>query len=1096
MRFESVFHLIAALCAVLPFVASGSLQFGGAEINLDGSFIYEGQLFKLVHWDDMWNPAAQDSGQMAAEPGYPKIKDGTVLFSGYLRTRAGDILVLERFLITEEGKLAVEVTLSAKHPISTNLVALVIPLREEIWKGKSVRLDGKEIGLPEKYRKLSLFSKKKFKSFDLWGADGTHNLRLTSSGALELQDSRKFPYVHEYNVRLHFIPNSGKLEKAGLAFILEKLDIGSEPVDIRTIVNRGFKDEVPGDGKGGWTDQGPDNDLSEFPTGPVKLGGINFDIINPDENGGKSCMVFQNGNLDRVELPMNGRRIPYLCVLQAFAWVMGDMRCHVGDIEAVYTDGTVSRFPVVNTRDGNDWWTPVPVQNGRLVWRGQNKTATVGLFLASFKLHDKPVKTLAFIPQHPRVWMIAGLSVANSEPSPAFSEPPLVFQPGKIWRELKWSREIEPGSILDFSGQLEAPAGKYGRVITGRNGVWTFRDRSDVPVRFYGVNLSAHGGFPDKKTAELAAERFAAYGINAVRIHHHDNILTGGGRNSSELAPEWIDRLDYFFHCLKKRGIYLITDLYASRTMPAGAVPGISHAVGMNEWKGLVMVNSDVKENHKRFVRNWLEHVNPYTGIAWKDDPALIAATNVNEGNFDHWLKESSEETRRMFDRGFEEWRNRRPAGKKEKKDNSSLRLAYLAELHHDFYLEMREFVRSLGTELLLTDLNMGKTPWNSMVRDAYDFADNHFYVEHPTGILPFRLENVSMIGKFGGPLIGMIPGRRGGKPFTITEFNWVFPSRFRAESGVLTGAYAALQDWSGLWRYTYSHPEKTLSEISVPVTFDFHSDPINLLSDRIGRLLFVRGDVSPAQVGVKIILPDCCPLPDQYPELLEQLGLICRVESVSGQSDADDSSRQSVTLSANGEGEELSVYSPDFLNRLSILPEFGKNVLLLKEGIAHSVTGELELNCNQGSFRVVTPRSEVLVHSVPGKLNGKLLKSIARFENSVVSLSSMDGAPLTKSKRMLILHLTDVMNTGGTFADSARQIYIAQGELPLLGRYGCAELELDLGDGDFELYAVDFSGRRIGMVPVRLKQGRLSFSVDTFQFEDHVVFAYELLRK
>lgn len=257
MRFKTVFYLIAVLCAVLPSAVSGSLQFSGAEINTDGSFMYEGQLFKLVHWDDMWNPAAQDSGQMAAEPGYPKIKDGAVLFKGYLRTRVGDILVRERFLTTEEGKLAVEVILSAKHPISTNLVALVIPLREEIWKGKSVWLDGEEIRLPEKDRRLSLFSKKKFKSFDLWGADGTHNLRLTSSGALELQDSRKFPYVHEYNVRLHFIPSSGKLEKAELTFILEKLGIGSEPVDIRTIVNRGFKDEVPGDGKGGWTDQGP-----------------------------------------------------------------------------------------------------------------------------------------------------------------------------------------------------------------------------------------------------------------------------------------------------------------------------------------------------------------------------------------------------------------------------------------------------------------------------------------------------------------------------------------------------------------------------------------------------------------------------------------------------------------------------------------------------------------------------------------------------------------------------------------------------------------------------------------------------------------------
>ena len=137
------------------------------------------------------------------------------------------------------------------------------------------------------------------------------------------------------------------------------------------------------------------------------------------------------------------------------------------------------------------------------------------------------------------------------------------------------------------------------------------------------------------------------------------------------------------------------------------------------------------------------------------------------------------------------------------------------------------------------------------------------------------------------------------------------------------------------------------------------------------------------------------------------------------------------------------------------------------------------------------------MVHSEPGELNGHFLKTVTFFENSVLAVSSMDGAPLNASGRILILHLTDVMNSGGTFADSARQIYLEQGTLPLLGRYGRAELELLTGAGEFELYAVDFSGRRLGKaLNFEMKGDRLCFTADTFALEGEVVFAYELLRK
>ena len=54
-------------------------------------------------------------------------------------------------------------------------------------------------------------------------------------------------------------------------------------IDLKSAANRGFADEAAGDGKGGWSDQGPANDMSIFNNyGVQKFSGIEFDIIDPD----------------------------------------------------------------------------------------------------------------------------------------------------------------------------------------------------------------------------------------------------------------------------------------------------------------------------------------------------------------------------------------------------------------------------------------------------------------------------------------------------------------------------------------------------------------------------------------------------------------------------------------------------------------------------------------------------------------------------------------------------------------------------------------------------------------------------------------------
>jgi hypothetical protein len=62
-------------------------------------------------------------------------------------------------------------------------------------------------------------------------------------------------------------------------------------VDLRPYCNMGFEDEKAGDRQGGWTDDGPREDLRIAPTGSRIFKGVPFEVIDPRTNRGKSCVV-------------------------------------------------------------------------------------------------------------------------------------------------------------------------------------------------------------------------------------------------------------------------------------------------------------------------------------------------------------------------------------------------------------------------------------------------------------------------------------------------------------------------------------------------------------------------------------------------------------------------------------------------------------------------------------------------------------------------------------------------------------------------------------------------------------------------------------
>ena len=197
--------------------------------------------------------------------------------------------------------------------------------------------------------------------------------------------------------------------------------------------------------------------------------------------------------------------------------------------------------------------------------------------------------------------------------------------------------------VLDYSHLLDAPAGKHGFVET-RGGRLYFED--GTRARFLGFNVAARSNTPDHETARKLAERFASMGVNVIRLHAADAPIGDepGSWSSCREAPlldyekgngrsfhtEGLDRFDYFAAQLKQKGIYLHIDLIVARDFTAGDGLDYPGAAGSCV-KRFPMYNKRMIELQKEYAKQLLCHVNPYTGLALIDDPAVMTIQINNE---------------------------------------------------------------------------------------------------------------------------------------------------------------------------------------------------------------------------------------------------------------------------------------------------------------------------------------------------------------------------------------------------------------------------------------------------------------------------------
>lgn len=209
--------------------------------------------------------------------------------------------------------------------------------------------------------------------------------------------------------------------------------------------------------------------------------------------------------------------------------------------------------------------------------------------------------------------------------------PPIAGNPN--WFPFPISVMESSHSAIDLSFLNDKPAGNKGFLHAAGEHIV---DGSGAQVRLFGTNFCGGACFPETADAEKVAAHLAKNGVNVVRLHHMDNDWNESliaDTATTKIDEKNLARLDKLIAELIKNGIYINLNLHVSRTYAGTPQDTPKYS------KGLDYFHPPFIDAFKSYARQLLDHVNPHTGRAYKDEPgiALIEMNNENTLVLNPW---------------------------------------------------------------------------------------------------------------------------------------------------------------------------------------------------------------------------------------------------------------------------------------------------------------------------------------------------------------------------------------------------------------------------------------------------------------------------
>ncbi|HEY3319510.1 MAG TPA: hypothetical protein VGP72_03430 [Planctomycetota bacterium] len=621
----------------------------------------------------------------------------------------------------------------------------------------------------------------------------------------------------------------------------------------------------------------------------------------------------------------------------------------------------------------------------------------------------------------------------------------------------------EAASPADLSFLLDAPAGKDGpvRIANGH-----FVKGDGKRLRLWGVNATQSAGLPAKASAPLLAKRLAQCGVNAVRFHFLDafapkGLIDAKRDDTRTLDPAQLDLLDFFIAELKKRGIYANLNLNVAHAYKPG--DGVKDCDLLGYAKALTYFDPRLLELQREYARALLTHRNPYTQSEYRNEPAVAIVELVNENSlveswmhgrllgrnttknpgtwtdipasyekdlttlYNAWLRGKLKENE------LTELRTeaKAPAGEliprlqpnefaKASKLRFQTEAAFYIETERTYFQEMKKFLRDeLGVKAPLVgsaDHSHGRSGYPHVSSTSVlDVVDGHVYWQHPNYVMidgkrsGFTIWNTPMADEPATcSIVQLARTPLAGMPYTVSEANHPFPAEAACEGIPILAAYAAFQDWDGIFWYTLGHKDAVAESVMPVGHFDLFPDPVKMTQLRAGALMFLRGDIRPAKETVTRSM-----------------------------------TREQVLESIRLPKSDWPLFSPGF-NPLTALAHgvrlgsFDGPALMPAQVIAddpiRSDTGELAWQFkNKAASEVVvdTPRSQALIGhcKAAGRSSANLMAQIDT-PFCALTLQSLDQREISRAATLLLTACARVENTGQQW-DEKRKTLQRWGKAP-----------------------------------------------------------------
>ena len=648
---------------------------------------------------------------------------------------------------------------------------------------------------------------------------------------------------------------------------------------------------------------------------------------------------------------------------------------------------------------------------------------------------------------------------------------------------------------LSFVFAHEAPAGKHG-FLRADGPRFTFED--GTPARFWGTNFNSAANFPTHEYSETVAKRLAMFGINLVRFHQLDgdwstpNIFcfSRGRRinDTRKLDPESMERLDYLIYALKKNGIYVYLDNITYRRFREG--DGVENSTQLGDAaKPQSVFDERMIELEKEFIHQLWNHFNPYTKLAYKDDPVIVMTEIINEGDIFSCCKTLIEPYRTRLEERFQAWRKEHglepvetPVDFDDRTREDLVPFKY--ELQRKYFDEMNAYMKSIGIRIPIAGTN-----WHAEIlpltqsQQGCDFIDGHTYYNswnwkpHEKLFLnasPLRNRQNDQV--WPSP---MISAHTVDRPFLLSEWDVPWPNEYRNEGPLMLAATCCFQGWDGAVIHTYRYDcTPNVDMIAVPITgealsgvpyrsgvFDAFNDPCRFSLFYHAALMVRRGDVAEPPVthvvGINSLLAS---------ELAPESGL------------TGPAGRKTLPIfrGMHPTAKKLAVAFPETKLPAGCEPIDPKQSLVPEgETTVRSETGEIFHDLKRGVMTIDSPRTKAAFGFLGacGEIELKGLKIRCRNPHAVIVLSSLSDAPLAESDNILLTALDNCDNTDAEYNDD-HTIQYSKGHGPVEAAVVVADIELETKVTQLRVDAINTHGLQVGRTPATYENGVLKFTV------------------